>query len=77
MSPQGKKKKGRGLYVLDLWKPVGKVSGIQQGRLAQLAERQLYTLDVTGSSPVSPTIKVYLTAQKKFFIILHHVGVVD
>jgi hypothetical protein len=26
------------------------------GRLAQLAERQLYTLDVTGSNPVPPTI---------------------
>ena len=28
---------------------------VGSGRLAQLAERQLYTLDVTGSSPVSPT----------------------
>ena len=28
---------------------------VGNGRLAQLAERQLYTLDVTGSSPVSPT----------------------
>ncbi len=34
------------------------VSGsVAVGQLAQLAERQLYTLDVTGSIPVLPTIK--------------------
>ena len=28
-----------------------------QGRVAQLGERHAYTVDVTGSSPVPPTIQ--------------------
>ena len=33
-------------------------SSLKWGRLAQLVEHQSYKLGVTGSSPVSPTIKL-------------------
>ena len=31
---------------------------VNRGRVAQLGERHAYTVDVTGSSPVPPTMKI-------------------
>ena len=46
--------KGVKVQILS-WAPRSESSGSAEGRLAQLEERHVYTVDVRGSSPLSPT----------------------